>query len=182
MHFTPTPLADVFEISTQWHEDERGAFGRTFCAREFAAHGLATGFVQCSFSRNRRRATLRGLHLQADPQHEAKLIYCTTGRIFDVAVDLRPGSSTFGRFHAVELVGGEGRMLYIPEGCAHGFQTLQDNSDVIYHISAFYEPGATRGVRWDDPALGIAWPLPDAAIISARDRALPSLADYDAAQ
>jgi dTDP-4-dehydrorhamnose 3,5-epimerase len=181
MRFRATPIAGVVEVMTEWHRDERGAFGRIFCDREFADFGLNPDLAQCSLSVNVRRGTLRGLHLQRPPGAEAKLVQCVGGRIYDVALDLRPGSPTYGRYHDVELSRDAGLMLYIPEGCAHGFQTLEDDSAVLYYISAHFEPAAAAGVRWDDPVIGITWPV-RAPIISDRDRALPLLADYRASR
>jgi len=177
MRFYSTPIAGVVEVSTEWHEDERGTFGRIFCAREFAAHGLDPELAQCSLSSNPHKGTLRGFHIQAAPHAEDKLIHCIAGRVFDVALDLRPDSATYGRHHAIELAGEEGRMLYIPKGCAHGFQTLEDASSLIYYISTSYEPAFARGVRWNDPEIGIRWPL-EVSLMSTRDRELPTLRDY----
>jgi dTDP-4-dehydrorhamnose 3,5-epimerase len=180
MQFRPTAIAGVVEVLVDWQRDARGAFGRTFCQDEFGAHGLMTRVAQSSLSSNLRRGTLRGIHLQAKPHAEAKLVQCVAGRIYDVAVDLRPGSPTYGRYHAVELAAGDGRMLYVPEGCGHGFQTLLDESAVFYQISTPYAPDAQAGVRWNDPAIGVPWPLPREAIVSARDDALPMLPDFAA--
>ncbi|MDX1656340.1 MAG: dTDP-4-dehydrorhamnose 3,5-epimerase [Candidatus Competibacteraceae bacterium] len=175
MIFHPTPLAGVWLIEPQPMADRRGFFARTFCAREFAQRGLNAQLSQCSISHNRRRGVLRGLHYQAQPLPEAKLVRCSRGRIFDVAVDLRPASPTRGQWFAAELDADNRRALYIPEGCAHGFQTLVDDSEVFYQISADYRPQLSRGIRWDDPTLAIRWPLPGSAILSERDRTLPLL-------
>lgn len=175
MLFHPTELSGAFVIESEPHTDERGSFARTFCRREFAAHGLVTDFVQCSLSQNHRRGTLRGLHFQRAPHAETKLVRCVTGAIFDVIVDLRPDSLTFRRHVAVELSSDNGRSLYIPAGFAHGFQALTDDATVYYQISDFYVPELSGGVRWDDPAFGIAWPFPP-AMLSEKDRALPTLA------
>ena len=180
MKFYPTPIADVVEVQVDWHRDERGSFGRVFCRRKFVRHGLNAEFVQCNFSSNPRSGTLRGFHLQLKPHLEAKLVQCVSGRIYDVALDLRPGSATYGLYHAVELVAGEGRMLYLPEGCAHAYQTLEDQSSIVYHVSAYYERTAECGVRWNDPSVGVPWPLAATAIVSERDRALPLLAELGA--
>jgi dTDP-4-dehydrorhamnose 3,5-epimerase len=174
VRFVPTALPGAFVIEVEPHGDERGLFARTFCAREFAEHGLAADFVQCSTSYNRRAGTIRGMHWQAPPHAEAKLVRCTAGAIFDVIVDLRPGSPARGRWQAVELSAGTRRMLYVPEGFAHGFQALRDGSEVAYQMSAAHEPAAARGFRFDDPRLGIPWPLP-ASVVSKRDRELPLL-------
>jgi dTDP-4-dehydrorhamnose 3,5-epimerase len=173
MRFVATPIAGVHVVELEEHVDERGSFARTWCRDEMAAAGLAVELAQCSLSRNRRAGTLRGLHFQRAPHEEAKLIRCTRGGIFDVAVDLRPGSPTRGRWFGVELDPLEGRALYVPEGCAHGFQTLVDDSDVAYMISVTYAPNASAGIRWDDPTLAIAWPVAAERTISERDRALP---------
>lgn len=172
MRFTETPLRGAFVIELDLLEDERGHFARTFDVNEFAEHGLDPAVVQCNTSFNTRRGTLRGMHYQADPDGEAKLVRCTRGSIFDVAVDLRPGSDTRGRWFGVELSASNARMLYIPAGMAHGFQTLADESEVHYQMSHQYVPEQARGVRFDDPAFGIEWPLAD-PIVSERDRQFP---------
>ena len=176
MKFRETELSGVWVIEPEPQADERGFFARTWCAQEFLARGLSAGLAQCSVSWNRARGTVRGLHYQAAPHEEAKLVRCTRGAIHDVALDLRSGSPTRHRWIAVELTGDNHRMLFVPEGVAHGFQTLVDDTEVFYQISRAYHPEAQRGVRWHDPALGITWPVPD-AIVSARDAALPLLAD-----
>lgn len=168
MKFTPAGLDGACIIDIEPLADERGFFARTFCRDEFAAHGLRTDFVQCNTSFNRQRGTLRGMHFQRQPHAEAKLVRCTRGAIHDVIVDLRPESPGFRRWVAVELTAGNHRMLYVPEGCAHGFQTLADDSEVFYQMAAMYRPEAAAGVRWNDPAFAIRWPLPD-PIVSARD-------------
>jgi dTDP-4-dehydrorhamnose 3,5-epimerase len=175
MIFRETKLAGVFVIDAEPIADERGAFARTFCAHEFAAHGLDAAIAQCSASFNTKKGTLRGLHYQAAPHSEAKLVRVTAGAIYDVAVDLRAGSPTYGQWVSAELTAENRRMLYIPKGCAHGFQTLTDASEVFYQIAEFYEPASARGLRWDDGDLAIAWPDKIAPILSERDRAFPSL-------
>lgn len=170
MKFIATALAGAFVVEMQAVEDERGGFARSFCVREFEAQGLNPVVAQCNVSWNRRRGTLRGLHWQAAPQAEAKLVRCTRGAIWDVIVDVREGSPTHHRWHAVELSAANRRALYVPEGFAHGFQTLADDSEVFYQMSTFHAPECARGLRWDDPALAIAWPLAE-PIVSARDRA-----------
>jgi len=172
MSFKELALLGAFLIEPDRHEDERGFFARTFCAGEFAAHGLHPAVAQCNISYNRRRGTLRGLHWQAAPHAEAKLVRCTMGAAFDVIVDLRPESPTFRQWQAVELSAASRRMVYVPEGFAHGFQTLADDTELLYQMSTAYVPGAARGIRWDDPDLAIAWP-PASRIISRRDRELP---------
>lgn len=178
MIFRDTPLRGTFVIEPELRSDERGAFARTFCAEEFSAHGLDPGVAQVNISLNERSGTLRGLHYQADPHGEAKLVRCTRGVIFDVAVDLRPASPSYRRWFAAELTAEGHRALFIPVGCAHGFQSLCDDSEVLYLMSAPYVPGAGRGVRWDDPAFDIRWPEPPAGgrTISQRDATYPDLA------
>lgn len=152
--------------------DERGFFARGWCTREFAQHGLNPRLVQCNVSFNRRRGTLRGLHFQTAPKEEAKLIRCTTGAIYDVIVDLRQSSPTYCRWFGTEITARNRRALFVPEGVAHGFQTLSDESEVLYLMSEFHDPELARGVRWNDPSFAIRWPLPD-PILSGRDRGYP---------
>lgn len=174
MQFTPTSLPGVWLVDLEPITDERGFFARTWCREEFAARGLEAELAQCNISWNARQGVLRGLHYQAEPHGEAKLIRCTRGAIHDVAVDLRPDSPARLNHIGVELSAENRRALYIPTGCAHGFQTLTPDTEVFYQMSHAFVPGAGRGVRWDDPALGIAWPdYP--RIISERDRAWPDL-------
>jgi dTDP-4-dehydrorhamnose 3,5-epimerase len=170
----PTPLSGAFVIELERLEDERGFFARSFCQEEFRAHGLDPVVAQCNVSFNRKRGTLRGLHYQAEPHAEAKLVRCTRGAIWDVIVDLRESSSTARKWHSVELTAENRRALYVPKGFAHGFQTLADDSEVLYQISEFYHPESARGVRWDDRTLAIPWPIKE-AVISPRDRAFPML-------
>jgi dTDP-4-dehydrorhamnose 3,5-epimerase len=172
MRFLPTPLPGVALVEPELLEDERGFFARCFCAEEFAAHGLDARVVQCSTSFTRQRGAVRGLHYQRAPYGETKLVRCTAGALWDVVVDLRPASAAFGRHFAVELSAANRRMLYVPQGVAHGFQTLADGTEVFYQMSAPHAPDAAAGVRWDDPALGIEWPLA-VTVISARDRSYP---------
>ena len=174
MKFLPTGLTGAVVIEPEPLRDERGSFSRTFCREEFRAHGIELTVVQCSVSFNVRRGTLRGLHYQAPPKAEAKLVRCTAGEAFDVIADLRPGSPTFGRWFATELTAAGGRMIYVPEGFAHGFQTLRDDTELFYMMSESYSPPHARGVRWDDPQLGIRWPMAP-TVMSARDRELPAL-------
>jgi dTDP-4-dehydrorhamnose 3,5-epimerase len=169
VRFTETPLPGAFVIELDLLHDDRGHFARTFDAAEFAAHGLDPAVVQCNVSFNARRGTLRGMHYQADPDGEAKLVRCTRGSIYDVAVDLRAGTETYCRWFGIELSAENARMLYIPVGMAHGFQALEDRSEVHYQMSHHYVAEQGRGVRFDDPAFGIEWPLPD-PIVSERDR------------
>jgi dTDP-4-dehydrorhamnose 3,5-epimerase len=173
MIFAATPLAGACVIDLERIEDERGFFARTFCEEAFAAQRLASRFVQCNVSFNRRRGTLRGLHYQCEPNQEAKLVRCTMGAIWDVIVDIRPGSPTLGRWHAERLSAENRKALYVPPGFAHGFQTLTDDSEVFYQMSVAHQPGASAGISYRDNSLDIPWPIPDAAIVSARDEALP---------
>jgi len=176
MIFEETKLAGVFLISAELHRDQRGFFARTWCTQEFQEHGLNPTLVQCSISFNRVKGTLRGIHYQAEPYPEAKLVRCTKGRLYDVALDLRPGSTTYKQWIAAELSEENHRALYIPEGCAHGFLTLEDNTEALYQMSEFYHAEGARGVRWNDPAFGIEWPA-GVCVISERDQAYP---DYGA--
>ena len=172
MRFSRLGIPGAWLVELERHEDERGSFARTFCAREFAAQGLATHFVQTSLSANRRRGTLRGLHWQAAPHAEEKLVRCVRGRVYDVLVDLRPDSHIYRQHLALELSAAEGNALFIPAGVAHGFLTLEDDCEVHYAMTAFHAAEAARGVRFDDPAFGIVWPAP-VAVISERDRSWP---------
>jgi dTDP-4-dehydrorhamnose 3,5-epimerase len=175
MIFIETKLKEVFIIEPERLEDERGLFARTWCQREFEAHGLNSRLAQCSLSFNRKKGTLRGMHYQAAPYEEARLVRCTMGAIYDVALDLRRSSPAFRQWTAVELTADNRRMLYIPEGFAHGFQTLEDNTEVFYQMSEFYHPECAKGVRWDDPAFRIVWPS-DIIVISDKDREYPDFA------
>lgn len=175
MRFIQTPLPGVWEIELDRHADERGWFARTFDATEFRERGLDPGVVQCNASFNTRAGTLRGLHYQVDPHGEPKLVRCVRGEIFDVAVDLRPDSPGYCAWHGVRLSAENGRAFYMPTGIAHGFQTLTDDTEVLYMMGAPYVPEAARGVRFDDPTFAIDWPEPPAGgrIVSDRDRAFP---------
>lgn len=175
MRFSSTELAGAYIIDVEPVADERGFFARTWCQREFDKHGLISNFVQCSMSFNKKRGTLRGLHYQAKPHEEAKVVCCTRGAIYDVMVDLRPESSTFKKWVAVELSAENRRMLYIPPGLAHGFQSLMDDTEVFYQLSEFYHPESACGVRWNDPTFGIVWP-PAERVISDKDRHYPDFA------
>jgi dTDP-4-dehydrorhamnose 3,5-epimerase len=174
MKFKPLPLPGALEIEIEPQADARGGFARLFCAEEFAAQGLPSHFAQQSMSCNERAGTLRGLHYQAGPS-EAKLVRCTAGRAFDVIVDLRKSLPSYGQWCAVELDAERRNAVFIPRGCAHGFQTLTDRTELLYLIDVAYDAQAAAGIRWDDPSLAIAWPLPN-PILSERDRALPYLA------
>ncbi len=172
MIFNETTLKGAWIVDLQRIDDERGFFARSFCREEFAAHGLKTDVAQCNLSFNKNRGTLRGMHFQLPPKAEAKLVRCSRGAIHDVIVDLRPDSATYCQWMAVDLTGESGRALYIPEGFAHGFQTLVDNSEVFYQMYEFFAPEYAAGVRWDDPAFSIQWPLVN-PIISAKDMSYP---------
>lgn len=165
MIFTETKLTGAFVIDIEPHEDERGFFARTWCKKEFEEHGLNPRLVQCDISFNKKRGTLRGMHYQVQPFEEVKLVRCTRGTIYDVIIDLRRDSSTFGRWFSVELSADNRHALYVPEGFAHGFQTLTDDSEVLYQMSEFFHPECARGIRWDDPAFGIVWPAAKRIII-----------------
>jgi dTDP-4-dehydrorhamnose 3,5-epimerase len=173
MRFHELPVGGVFLVELERREDERGFFARAWCREEFTAHGIRCEWAQFNISYNRRRGTLRGLHYQEAPWCEPKLIRCTAGAIYDVIVDLRPGSPHYGRWSATELRAQNGQMLYVPEGFAHGFQTLTDDAEILYLMGQMYHPEAARGLRWNDPALGIVWPECERRIISARDRDFP---------
>ncbi len=172
MIFTGIRLGGSFVIDLERHEDERGFFARSWCHEEFEKRGLTARIVQCGVSFNRKRGTIRGMHYQVSPYAEAKLIRCTRGAIYDVVIDLRQGSPTFLQWEAVTLTEDNHRMVYVPEEFAHGFQTLQDNTEVIYQMSEPYRPEYARGVRWDDRLFDIRWPE-GARIISERDRSFP---------
>ncbi len=172
MEFTETRLAGAFILDMERREDPRGFFARVFCVREFDAKGLSPHIAQCSMSFSRRKGTIRGMHWQDPPMAEVKIIRCTRGALLDVIVDLRPGSPTRLQHISVELSENNGRMLYIPEGFAHGFQTLADETEAFYQMTQFFAPECARGARWNDPAFGINWPLRD-PILSERDRSWP---------
>lgn len=170
MIFTATSLAGAWHVDVEPRSDERGFFARSYCAEEFARQGLGPELRQCSVSFNDRRGTLRGMHYQAAPHAEHKLVRCTAGAVFDVIVDLRPDSPTFQAWHGVELSADNRRALFVPPGTAHGFLTLSDAAEVYYMISVPHAPEHARGVRWNDPAFAIAWPF-EPSILSSRDAA-----------
>lgn len=178
MIFVPTQVEGAFRIEPEAHEDDRGSFARVFCRREFEEHGLEPFVAQSSLSFNRRRGTLRGMHYQAAPHEEVKVVRCVRGAIHDVVLDLRPDSPTYLRHDHAVLSADNRVALYIPAGCAHGFQTLEDGSEVLYQMNEFYAPGHGRGVRWDDPAFGIEWPIED-PVMHPRDASYP---DYVATE
>jgi dTDP-4-dehydrorhamnose 3,5-epimerase len=182
MRFAQTPLEGVVVIDLERHTDERGSFARTFCEREFTERGLPTEYPQCNLSSNRRAGTMRGMHFNADPHGESKIVRCVRGAIHDVVVDLRTHSSTRFQSFGVELSATNGTALFVPVGFAHGFLTLEDDTDVYYHMGAIYHPAAARGVRWDDPVLAIEWPrAPD--VMSESDAGYPDIdvASFDLA-
>lgn len=171
--FMKTAVEGAYVIEPEQYGDVRGFFARTWCAREFEKQGLDSRLVQCSISFNRKAGTLRGMHYQIAPHEEAKLVRATAGSAFDVAIDLRPNSPTYLRHATVVLSAEDRNAIYIPAGCAHGFQTLEDDTEIFYQISAFHEPSAARGVRWDDPTFGIAWPPTATRIMIDRDASYP---------
>ena len=172
MMFRESKLRGVFEIEIERHVDERGFFARTWCKKEFEEHGLDSRVAQSSISYNARRGTLRGVHYQAAPNAETKIVRCTQGSVYDVVLDLRADSPTFKEWISVILSAEQRNMIYIPEGCAHGFLTLADNTEVLYQMTEFFAPESARGVRWNDPAFGIVWPE-KVEVISERDRMYP---------
>ena len=176
MKFSKTSLAGLWLIELDPREDERGFLARTFCEMEFAALGLNTTWPQCNLTLTKKCGAIRGMHFQADPKPEIKLIRCAAGKIFDVLVDVRHDSPTFGQWEGFELSAENRRQLYVPGGFAHGFQCLTDNCEVFYQMSEYYQPALARGLRWNDPAVGIRWPLADATV-NDRDRQLPRLAE-----
>lgn len=176
MRFIEAPLPGVRVLEPEKSRDERGFFARTWCAQELASHGLCSSWVQSSISFNEKAGTLRGMHYQAEPHRETKLVTCTAGAVFDVVIDLRADSPTFHEWFAIELTADDNATLYVPEGLAHGFLTLEDRSMVQYHMSEYHDDGSGRGVRWDDPAFGVRWPgVP--VVISQRDREYPDFAE-----
>lgn len=173
MRFTETRLRGAFIVEPERLADERGFFASTWSSAEFEERGLSPRLVQCNLSFNMRRGTLRGMHYQAAPHAQAKLVRCTAGAVFDCIIDLRGGSETFAQWVAVELSAENRTQLYVPEGFAHGFQTLEDGTEVFYQMSSVYAPGSAAGVRWDDPAFGIVWPEAAERVINERDRTYP---------
>ena len=171
MLFRETPLSGAFVVDPETHEDSRGSFYRSYCSTEFEKMGLPGGFVQCSISRNRTSGTVRGMHFQADPRPECKLVRCVRGSVYDVIIDLRRQSPTFCKWFGAELSEENGSALYVPAGFAHGIQTLTDDAHVLYQMNEYYVAELTSGVRWNDPAFGIVWPR-EVSVISDRDRTL----------
>lgn len=172
MIFTETKLKGAFILDVKKLEDERGFFGRSWCQREMEEHGLNANVVQANVSYNHKKGTLRGMHYQLSPYEETKLVRCTRGAIYDVIIDLRPESPTYKQWIGVELTADNYRMLFVPERFGHGFITLEDNTDVTYQVTQFYTPGAERGIRWNDPAFNIEWPI-EPVIISEKDKVHP---------
>jgi dTDP-4-dehydrorhamnose 3,5-epimerase len=177
MIFTETKLSGAYVIDLEPHHDERGFFARAWCETEFTEHGLNPCIKQCNISFNPKEGTLRGMHYQADPYGEVKLVRCTMGKIYDVIIDIRPDSSSYKQHFSIELSDENRRMLYIPEGFAHGFQTLTDNVEVFYQMAQSYVPGAASGIRWNDPAFKLEWPEVSNRIISERDEQYPDYQD-----
>ena len=175
MHFTETAIAGAWVIDPSPHQDHRGRFLRAWCAREFSEHGVDFVPVQANLAFSIVKGTIRGMHLQVAPAIEAKLVRCTRGAVYDVVLDLRPGSATYRQWRGVELSAANGRMLYVPENCAHGCQSLEDTTDIYYMASEFFTPDAARGVRFDDPAFAIRWPLAP-TLVSDQDRRWPLVA------
>jgi len=176
MKFIETKLEGVYQIEPERLEDERGFFARTFCREEFEAHGLNPNVAQCNISSNNKKGTLRGMHYQIAPYEEVKLVSCIRGAVYDVIIDLRQDSSTYCQWFAVELSAENYKILYVPECCAHGFQTLEDNTAVFYQMSEFYHPECARGVRWDDPAFEVSWPLLEPILLANKDRSFKDFA------
>jgi dTDP-4-dehydrorhamnose 3,5-epimerase len=171
--FTETKIKGVYIIEPELLTDERGFFARSFCKEEFRKYGLKTDIVQCNISYNKKKGTLRGMHYQAAPYEEAKIVSCTNGSIYDVVIDLRRDSLTYCQWVATELSEENFKMMYIPRRCAHGFQTLMDEAIVYYQMMEFFHPECARGVRWDDPAFGIKWPTIQTVIVSEKDQKYP---------
>ncbi|WP_439481872.1 dTDP-4-dehydrorhamnose 3,5-epimerase [Cyclobacterium plantarum] len=172
MIFTETELKGAFILEVERIVDERGFFGRTFCQKEFEKHGLETGIAQANMSFNKKKGTVRGMHYQVAPYQETKLVKCTSGAIYDIIIDLREDSSTYGKWIGVELSGENNRMLYVPKDFAHGFITLEDNTSIQYLVSQFYTPGSERGIKWDDPKFDLKWPI-EVSVISEKDNSHP---------
>ena len=172
MRFQESKIQGVWTIDTDPIEDDRGSFTRVFCREDFFRQGLDPEVAQCGIAHNTKRGTVRGIHFQSAPHEESKLVRCTRGEIFDVVVDLRKGSATQFEWVAIEMSAADQKMIYVPKGCAHGYQTLQDSTEVVYWISSPYDVASSRGIRWDDPALKIPWPLPNPTL-SQRDQSFP---------
>lgn len=173
MIFKETKLPGAFLIEPERFDDQRGFLARSFSRLEFEAHGLNPRMIECNISFNKKRGTLRGMHFQSPPHAQAKVVRCTAGAIYDVIIDLRPGYATHGQWAAAELTAENRAMLYVPEGFAHGYQTLDNDTEVFYQVTDYYAPDSVGGVRWDDPAFGIAWPETERLVINERDRTYP---------
>jgi dTDP-4-dehydrorhamnose 3,5-epimerase len=173
MVFSETKLKGAFIINLKRLEDERGFFARTFCQNEFKEHGLNIQIAQANISYNKKRGTLRGMHMQLPPYEESKLIKCTRGAIYDVIIDMRKSSDTYKQWIGVELTAENRQMLYVPEGFAHGFITLKNDAEVSYQMNQFYAPGSEKGFRWNDPAFGIVWPIQQPRVIAEKDKNFP---------
>lgn len=178
MNFKKTPITGAYVVDIEPKGDERGFFARGFCHQEFEALGLNSKVVQANIGVSRQRGTLRGLHYQIAPYAETKLVRCTAGAVFDVIVDLRPASSSYRKWLGVELAADTRRMIYVPEGCAHGYLTLVDNTEIFYLVSQFYSAEAERGLRWNDPVFGIEWPIIQDLVISEKDRRWPDWSEH----
>ena len=178
MKFTETKLKGAFEIELEPFFDERGFFARTWCQKEFKDHGLNPNLAQISIAFNKKIGTIRGMHYQLPPHSEAKLVCSSRGRIYDVIIDLRPDSKTFKEWFSIELTQDNFKMVYVPEGCAHGYQTLEDNTEVIYQMSVSHMPDLYRGVRWNDPTFGIKWPQTENIIISEKDKSYVNVSQF----
>jgi len=172
LQFKETKLSGAYIIDLDTIKDERGFFARAWCQKEFEENGLKSNIAQCNLSFNHKKGTLRGMHYQVKPYEEVKMVRCTQGKILDVIIDLRKDSPTYKEWIGVELSADNNRMLYVPEGFAHGYQTLEDNSVVYYQVTEFYQPGSERGIRWNDPAFSIEWPL-EVFVISEKDNSHP---------
>jgi dTDP-4-dehydrorhamnose 3,5-epimerase len=175
VEFEPADLDGSYRIGLRRIEDDRGFFARIWDEPIFAERGIPIRNIQTNLSYNRRRGTIRGLHWQVEPYGESKLVRCTRGAVFDVAVDLRPASPTYGRWQGVRLTAEERNLVFVPAGCAHGYQALEDDSEVSYQVSYPYVPGSEQGIRWNDPAIGIDWPIKDDVIVSTKDAAWPDV-------
>ncbi len=173
MKFQETSVSGALLIEPEAFSDDRGCFMRAYCEKEFNKAGIDLSVVQANLVGSRHRGTLRGMHYQNEPYEEGKLIRCIAGSVFDVVLDIRTGSETYGQWYGAELTGTNRRMLYVPPGCAHGYLTLEDDTEVYYLVSEFYQPGAEQGIRWNDPVFSIDWPIKDDLVMSDKDRAWP---------
>ena len=177
MKFQETKVKGAFVIEPEPFEDDRGYFNRAFCAREFEQAGLLTNIVQANMAGSRDKGTLRGMHYQVSPYEETKIFRCIKGAVFDVVLDVRPDSPSYGEWYGVELTPENRKMLYVPGGCAHGYLTLKDNTEVYYLVSEYYQPDAERGIRWNDPRFNIEWPLTENLTLSDKDKAWPDYSE-----